>query len=118
MYEPTPFLERMIADGATPQARAGFVRALGQLGIGSGMLAEADIEPARGLVGIGDVQSTGSPPVQQTVLIKLNGGLGTGMGLQGAKSLLRVRDGAVVPGRHRRPRHPREAHPRATCASC
>ena len=31
--------------------------------------------------------------LSQAVVIKLNGGLGTGMGLQGPKSLLAVRDG-------------------------
>ena len=38
-----------------------------------------------------------------TVVIKLNGGLGTGMGMDRAKSLLPVRDDLDLPGHHRPP---------------
>ena len=41
-------------------------------------------------------------PWAETVIIKLNGGLGTSMGMDKAKSLLQVRDGQDVPGHHRR----------------
>eukprot|EP01065_Artemidia_motanka_P006041 TRINITY_DN1293_c0_g2_i1.p1 TRINITY_DN1293_c0_g2~~TRINITY_DN1293_c0_g2_i1.p1 ORF type:complete len:474 (+),score=161.17 TRINITY_DN1293_c0_g2_i1:114-1535(+) len=64
----------------------------------TGMIAETDIQPARGLAKIGEL-----PPAEEgdslkaiidkTVILKLNGGLGTGMGLHKAKSLLEVKDG-------------------------
>ncbi len=62
----------------------------------SGLLGEAGIEPAGDLerfepdggAGRGDAGLLG-----QTVVVKLNGGLGTGMGLRSAKSLLEVREG-------------------------
>ena len=39
--------------------------------------------------------------IGRTVVIKLNGGLGTSMGMDRAKSLLEVRDGLTLPRRHR-----------------
>ncbi len=61
----------------------------------TGMIPEETIEPAQNLVSL---ESINAPPadaalISQAVVIKLNGGLGTGMGLQGPKSLLAVRDG-------------------------
>ena len=62
----------------------------------SGMIPENSIAPAENLTTLDDLSST--PPADaallaQAVVIKLNGGLGTSMGLQGPKSLLAVRDG-------------------------
>eukprot|EP01062_Namystynia_karyoxenos_P062632 TRINITY_DN55514_c0_g1_i1.p1 TRINITY_DN55514_c0_g1~~TRINITY_DN55514_c0_g1_i1.p1 ORF type:complete len:474 (+),score=174.04 TRINITY_DN55514_c0_g1_i1:84-1505(+) len=64
----------------------------------TGMMPESSIEPVQGLPGVGDI-----PPaepgdalkalMEKTVILKLNGGLGTGMGLDKAKSLLEVKDG-------------------------
>ena len=60
----------------------------------TGMIPEDSIEPARDLPKSEDVGEKGGPELlAQTVVLKLNGGLGTGMGLQTAKSLLSVRDG-------------------------
>jgi len=62
----------------------------------TGMIPETSIKPARGLTTLESiVDNTLIDPslVAQAVVIKLNGGLGTGMGLQGPKSLLSVRDG-------------------------
>ncbi len=60
----------------------------------TGMIAEETIEPARDLPKADDIgEKDGSDLLGQTVVLKLNGGLGTGMGLQTAKSLLSVRDG-------------------------
>lgn len=60
----------------------------------TGLIAEDTIDPS------GDLPTTdaltagsGEDLLGNTVIIKLNGGLGTGMGLQGPKSLLSVRDG-------------------------
>ncbi len=62
----------------------------------TGMIPEDTITPATGLASFGNI--TASAPADaamlaKAVVIKLNGGLGTGMGLQGPKSLLAVRDG-------------------------
>ncbi|HYO32530.1 MAG TPA: UTP--glucose-1-phosphate uridylyltransferase [Nocardioidaceae bacterium] len=62
----------------------------------TGLIAEGDIEPLRDpprLADIGDDEDAGRAALDATVVIKLNGGLGTSMGLQGAKSLLTVRQG-------------------------
>ena len=40
--------------------------------------------------------------LEQTAVLKLNGGLGTSMGLEKAKSLLPVKDGKTFPGPHSR----------------
>jgi len=62
----------------------------------SGMIPESDITPAENLTTLDDLSSTvpaDAALLAQAVVIKLNGGLGTGMGLQGPKSLLAVREG-------------------------
>jgi UDP-N-acetylglucosamine pyrophosphorylase len=65
----------------------------------SGLIAESAISPAQGLPDWGKISTTAAEPsptlLGQVVVIKLNGGLGTSMGLQAAKSLLSVRDGAT-----------------------
>jgi UDP-N-acetylglucosamine pyrophosphorylase len=62
----------------------------------TGMIPEMSITPAERLPSLEKISATGivdRPLLSQAVVIKLNGGLGTGMGLQGPKSLLSVRDG-------------------------
>jgi UDP-N-acetylglucosamine pyrophosphorylase len=63
----------------------------------TGMIPETSISPADGLPSLGSLSAqagaTDASLLSQVVVIKLNGGLGTGMGLQGPKSLLAVRDG-------------------------
>ena len=62
----------------------------------SGMIPEDMLEPAASLPTLDDLADTAPADaalVSQAVVIKLNGGLGTSMGLQGPKSLLEVRDG-------------------------
>jgi UTP--glucose-1-phosphate uridylyltransferase len=61
----------------------------------TGMVPESTIEPVE-MPSIADVDVAYPPPrdgLRDTVVIKLNGGLGTSMGLDRAKSLLEVRDG-------------------------
>jgi UDP-N-acetylglucosamine pyrophosphorylase len=62
----------------------------------TGMIAEQSIAPAENVPSLASI-ATRAPAdaalLAQAVVIKLNGGLGTGMGLQGPKSLLEVRDG-------------------------
>jgi len=61
----------------------------------TGMIAEADIAAAKDLPSADALTqpdaARAASLLKQTVLIKLNGGLGTGMGLEKAKSLLPVR---------------------------
>ena len=62
----------------------------------TGMIPEETISPAEGLASFEEIAEAGAVDVSllsQVVVVKLNGGLGTGMGLQGPKSLLAVRDG-------------------------
>jgi UTP--glucose-1-phosphate uridylyltransferase len=64
----------------------------------SGLIPEAAIDPADGLASFEDLSASDSARPEllgQAVVIKLNGGLGTSMGLQGPKSLLPVRPGVT-----------------------
>jgi len=92
-----PFVEVMERDGLPEPAIRSFVLHLERFLSGErGVLPEASLEPVQELV---DLEELDAPPVpapevlERTVVVKLNGGLGTSMGLQGAKSLLSVRDG-------------------------
>ena len=61
----------------------------------TGIIREADIEPVKSLPKLADIQvsrESSTNALKKTVVIKLNGGLGTSMGLDKAKSLLPVRD--------------------------
>ena len=61
----------------------------------TGMVPESTIEPLE-MESLADLEvehGTAREAINQTVVIKLNGGLGTSMGLDRAKSLLEVRDG-------------------------
>jgi UDP-N-acetylglucosamine pyrophosphorylase len=60
----------------------------------TGMIPEQTIEPVTDLPKAEDLKMDKLPGnLGEVVVIKLNGGLGTGMGLQGPKSLLAVRQG-------------------------
>jgi UTP--glucose-1-phosphate uridylyltransferase len=63
----------------------------------TGFIAEAEIEPVDSVVemaGLAErLRLVGEAALPQTVMIKLNGGLGTSMGLERAKSLLVVKHG-------------------------
>ncbi|MEO5714756.1 MAG: UTP--glucose-1-phosphate uridylyltransferase [Luteolibacter sp.] len=61
----------------------------------TGMIPEDTIAPATGLASFESIAASAPADAAllgQAVVIKLNGGLGTGMGLQGPKSLLSVRE--------------------------
>ncbi|WP_277032292.1 UTP--glucose-1-phosphate uridylyltransferase [Propionimicrobium lymphophilum] len=61
-----------------------------------GTIREEDIEPLTGVPALRDIEvdeAAAKDALAKTVIIKLNGGLGTSMGLDGPKSLLHVRDG-------------------------
>ena len=62
----------------------------------TGFIPESKIEPAEQLPHLEQLPELRAPDralLSQTVVLKLNGGLGTSMGLDRAKSLLSVRDG-------------------------
>jgi UTP--glucose-1-phosphate uridylyltransferase len=62
----------------------------------TGLIPEADIEPVACVPDICDLGgeiAAGAAHLSQVAVLKLNGGLGTSMGLDRAKSLLPVRDG-------------------------
>ncbi len=64
----------------------------------SGLIPEDSIAPVPALTtyaSLADAPPAGPELLGKAVVIKLNGGLGTGMGLQGPKSLLPVRDGVT-----------------------
>ena len=91
--------QKMTDGGVAPAAIAAFERFYGLLESGeTGVIAEADVEPVRDvpvLAGLETPEEAGRAALAQTAVIKLNGGLGTSMGLDRAKSLLTVRDDAT-----------------------
>src|SRR3954452_3081385 len=86
---------KMRREGVPDAAIATFRHYYEQLVAGeSGMLPDSELEP------IEDIPEAGALPdevdaeaLDRTVVIKLNGGLGTSMGMEKAKSLLEVKDG-------------------------
>jgi UTP--glucose-1-phosphate uridylyltransferase len=92
-----PFIELMeTADASDPAIRA-FVLHLRRLLDGErGTLARHQMTPLEKLPdgeALDAYSRAGRRALAQTVVIKLNGGLGTGMGLESAKSLLPVKQG-------------------------
>ena len=60
----------------------------------TGLLAESDLEPVESLPRLADLDADPDPAaLAATAVIKVNGGLGTSMGMDRAKSLLEVHDG-------------------------
>ena len=103
MSLPDEIASKMRGAGLSEAAVASFTYSYGLLKAGGdGTIAEDSIEPASGLPTFVDVKAKGAASVtdaearrkvllDQTVVLKLNGGLGTGMGLDKAKSLLTLR---------------------------
>jgi UTP--glucose-1-phosphate uridylyltransferase len=88
-------IEKMRAEGLGDAAVESFTRQYERLAGGeSGTLAEADIEPVESLPSAEELTDEASAELlDAAVVIKLNGGLGTSMGMTKAKSLLEVKDG-------------------------
>ncbi len=88
--------EKMEAAGVDPAAIEVFAHYYRQIEHGeTGLIREASIEPLE-MESLADVQvseETATDAVGATAVIKLNGGLGTSMGMSRAKSLLCVRRG-------------------------
>lgn len=96
MSDFSPFREKMEAVSVSEAAIRAFERNYDALLRNEcGMISEDSISPCESIPLLGDVAKEGdvfdSDLLKQTVVIKLNGGLGTGMGLQKAKSLLNVK---------------------------
>ncbi len=91
------FQDKMRAAGMSGAALAAFAHNYGKLVSGdTGLIPEAGIQPVTELPRFVDIaRETQADPalLSQTVVVKLNGGLGTSMGLEKAKSLLKVKDG-------------------------
>jgi UTP--glucose-1-phosphate uridylyltransferase len=93
-----PFDALMRREGLPEIAIRTFAQYYAQLAAGqTGLLPEADLEPATGIPDAealpASLAAAGRRALPHTVMLKLNGGLGTGMGLERAKSLLTVKDG-------------------------
>ena len=86
-------VEKMRREGVPDVAVTTFRHYYEQLAGGaSGMVPEAGIEPVRELQDADELPDRDAP-LDEAVVIKLNGGLGTSMGMARAKSLLEVKDG-------------------------
>ena len=82
--------------GLPPLAVATFARHYAQLASGdTGLIEESEITPATDVPDLeempAELEELGRASLERCVMIKLNGGLGTSMGLERAKSLLAVR---------------------------
>lgn len=93
-----PFMTRMEAEGLPDIAIRTFTYYYWQLNSGqTGIIPESDIEAVETFPNVetlpANLDAVGKDALKYTVLLKLNGGLGTSMGLQKAKSLLPVKNG-------------------------
>jgi UTP--glucose-1-phosphate uridylyltransferase len=90
-------LDKMRADGVADVGVATFAHYFERLRAGeAGELPEAEIEPVDELPDADALPDDGDgarDALERTVVVKLNGGLGTSMGMTGPKSLLEVKDG-------------------------
>ncbi|KAL4420192.1 hypothetical protein ABPG77_011408 [Micractinium sp. CCAP 211/92] len=91
------FEEKMTKAGLSQAAQGAFKLNYEQLVAGvTGLVPDADIDPVQELPRLEDLKAEGADIkelLRQTAVLKLNGGLGTSMGLERAKSLLEVKDG-------------------------
>jgi UTP--glucose-1-phosphate uridylyltransferase len=93
-----PFADKMTAEGLNELAIRTFETYYEQLVEGvTGLIPESEIEPVDSLPDVktfpDELSDVGKQALKKTVVIKLNGGLGTSMGLEKAKSLLAVKSG-------------------------
>jgi UTP--glucose-1-phosphate uridylyltransferase len=92
-----PFMAKMQAENMPREALDTFSHHFDQLVRDSaGTIGRDDIQPVESLPdseSLEGVDTAGAEALERVVIIKLNGGLGTGMGLARAKSLLEVRSG-------------------------
>src|SRR3954453_19526096 len=90
-------LEKMRADGVADLAIRNFEHYYGLLEEGdAGVLPEDEIEPVEDVPDADELEEGGDAArdaLDRTLVLKLNGGLGTSMGMTRAKSLLEAKDG-------------------------
>ena len=84
--------------GAAEAALRAFSRAVERVVAGeAGLLAESEIQPVEELPDAEDLPApdpaAAAAALDQAVVVKLNGGLGTSMGLSGPKALLEIKEG-------------------------
>ena len=95
MHDATPEIQaKMKEAGLSPAAIQAFLHQYRKLVVSeSGLIPEDSLTPIEHLPTIVEEPDPGdiSRLTAETAVLKLNGGLGTGMGLERAKSLLRVR---------------------------
>jgi UTP--glucose-1-phosphate uridylyltransferase len=86
-------VEKMEREGIPEAAIDTFRHYYEQLAAGeTGMLPEAEIAPVDEVQQLDELPE-GEPPLDAAVVLKLNGGLGTSMGMTRAKSLIEAKDG-------------------------
>jgi UTP--glucose-1-phosphate uridylyltransferase len=86
-------LDKMRREGIPQAAMDTFAHYYEQLREGAtGMLPESDIEPVEDVQELDELPDADAP-VDRALVIKLNGGLGTSMGMTRAKSLIEAKDG-------------------------
>ena len=86
-------VEKMRREGLADAAVETFKHYYEQLRGGeTGMLPESDIEPVQDVQQLADLPA-GDAPLDRALVLKLNGGLGTSMGMTGPKSLIEAKDG-------------------------
>jgi UTP--glucose-1-phosphate uridylyltransferase len=86
-------VEKMRREGIAEPAIRTFEHYYEQLRAGeTGMLPESEIEPVDDVQDLDDLPE-GDAPLDRAIVIKLNGGLGTSMGMTRAKSLIEAKDG-------------------------
>jgi UTP--glucose-1-phosphate uridylyltransferase len=96
---PQLFISKMKREGQPQAVIDIFLRYYDALRHGkTGYIAESDIDPVTesdiaGIADIEDLHVIGEEALKHAVVIKLNGGLGTSMGLSTAKSLIPVKNG-------------------------
>jgi UTP--glucose-1-phosphate uridylyltransferase len=89
-------LDKLAADGAGEPVRAAFARRFAQLqDPDAGLLPGDDLEPVTDVPHLDDLEDddTAGFDLTRLAVLKLNGGLGTSMGLRGPKSLIEVKPG-------------------------
>jgi UTP--glucose-1-phosphate uridylyltransferase len=86
-------VDKMRREGLPEPAIDTFRHYYEQLAAGeTGMLPESEIEPVEEVQDL-EALPDGDAPLDEAVVIKLNGGLGTSMGMTRAKSLIEAKDG-------------------------
>jgi UTP--glucose-1-phosphate uridylyltransferase len=87
--------EKMRREGVAEPAIATFAHYYRALEAGeSGLLPDAEIEPVADVPAVADLPALpDGDALDRAVVIKLNGGLGTSMGMSGPKSLIEAREG-------------------------